>query len=260
MDSLLPAVFAASLVGSMHCVGMCGPLVAVVVGAPGPASPAGAPRRSGMQLQVAYHGARGLGYAALGLVAGAVGQLADLGGALAGFQPIAASLAAATLVLTGLAMLARQRGVRVPHIGLPGSLTRWLRGAQQRALRMPPMLRAAGIGASTALLPCGWLYAFVAVAAGTASPLAGALLMTAFFAGSVPALAALGLGVQRAGHALSPRLRSAFSVALIALGLWSLVGRSQLDSIGLLENASASAQRALPSADDTPACCASEDE
>ena len=215
----------------------------------------GAPRPSAFKLQLAYHGTRGLGYAALGLVAGAAGQLADLGGALAGLQPIAASLAAATLLISGALMLARQYGRRVPHLQLPASFTRRLRAGQQRALRLPPMLRAAGIGASTALLPCGWLYAFVALAAGTASPLAGALLMTAFFAGSVPALTALGFGVQRAGRFLSPRLRSVFSVLLIALGLWALSGRSQLDSISLLQGASASVEQDLPPGTDAPGCC-----
>ena len=31
-ELLLPAVFAASVVGSVHCAGMCGPLMAFVVG------------------------------------------------------------------------------------------------------------------------------------------------------------------------------------------------------------------------------------
>jgi sulfite exporter TauE/SafE len=259
MDSLLPAVFAASLVGSMHCVGMCGPLLAVALGAERTPDGNQGSRPTVTQLQLAYHGARGLGYAVLGALAGAAGQLVDLGGALAGLQPIAASLAAATLLVTGVAILARQRGWRVPHFGLPGPLSRGLRSVQRRALKMPPMFRALGIGASTALLPCGWLYAFAAVAAGTAHPVAGALVMTAFFAGSVPLLSALGFGVHRARAVLSPRWRSAFSVALIALGLWALTGRSQLDSIGLLQSASAGTQQELPSGADAPACCASDE-
>ncbi|MBE7450024.1 MAG: sulfite exporter TauE/SafE family protein [Kofleriaceae bacterium] len=42
--------------------------------------------------------------------------------------------------------------------------------------------RAALLGLLSAALPCGWLWAFVVVAAGTGSPVGGALVMTAFWA------------------------------------------------------------------------------
>ena len=71
MTAILAAVLAASLVGSLHCAGMCGPFLAFVVGA-GP-SAAGGP--SALRLQVAYHAARGLGYALLGAAAGSASRV-----------------------------------------------------------------------------------------------------------------------------------------------------------------------------------------
>lgn len=242
MDLAWPAIFGASLVGSMHCAGMCGPLMAVVMAQPQEPAPERAPKRapsSSARLLVNYHVARGLAYVLIGAAAGAAGQLADLAGVLAGLQPVAALLAAATLVLTGLLIGLRHLGARVPLLRLPRPVMARVQGLQRRAFRLPPATRALAIGACTALLPCGWLYAFATLAAGSASPVIGALVMAAFWSGSVPILSALGLGVRGAGQVLMPRFRPAFSAFLIAVGAWALMGRAQLDTALLVKHAEA---------------------
>ncbi len=275
MDFAWPAIFGASLVGSMHCAGMCGPLMAVVMAKPqGGGADAGdsaataaasTPRTaSSASLLTYYHLARGSAYALIGAAAGAAGQLADLAGVLAGLQPIAAILAAATLVLTGVLIGLRHLGARIPHLRLPQPVMARIQGLQRRAFQLPPATRALAIGACTALLPCGWLYAFATMAAGTASPMLGAFVMIAFWAGSVPILSALGLGVRGAGHVLGPKIRPAFSVLLIAFGAWALMGRAQLDSGFLVKHAEASnidaseGGSALPSSDEPLPCCTGE--
>ena len=55
---LLFAVVIASFVGSLHCVGMCGPLVAFAV-----SDPQGRKAASPVRLHAAYHGGRLLTYA-----------------------------------------------------------------------------------------------------------------------------------------------------------------------------------------------------
>ncbi|MEM8711270.1 MAG: sulfite exporter TauE/SafE family protein [Planctomycetota bacterium] len=257
MDLAWPAIFAASLVGSMHCAGMCGPLVAVVMADSGTRKgrrAAGVPA-----LLAAYHAARGFAYTVLGAAAGAAGQLTDLGFVLAGLQPVAAVLAALTLVATGLLMGLRHLGARAPRIAVPARFQAFVRGLQSRALRLPPLTRALSVGGVTALLPCGWLYAFATVAAATASPALGAAVMLAFWAGSVPVLSALGLGVRATGGLLGPRLRPVFSVTLIAAGMWALVGRSQLDADGMVQSVEAAASaQSTPDLGAEPACCAAE--
>ena len=86
MTPLLATVFAASLVGSMHCIGMCGPFVAFYSGADGSA---GARR---LLSHAAYSGGRLLTYVIFGLAAGAIGAVLDVAGSLAGGQRIAASI------------------------------------------------------------------------------------------------------------------------------------------------------------------------
>jgi len=236
----------ASLVGSLHCAGMCGPLALVAVGA-GPGSRPGAVLRA----QVAYNGARGAGYVALGAALGLVGELANVAGTLAGLAPLAAGLAGVTLIVTGVLLVARSLGLSPLRRGGsadPGPIQRALRAVRARALRLPPTTRALSLGATTALLPCGWLYAFFVAAAGTGSALGGALVMGSFWLGTVPVLATLGFGVEGLRRRFGPTLRFAASLALIAAGSWTLLGRSQLDALDLAARAGGP--------EDAPACCA----
>jgi len=238
LNSLLPAVLAASLVGSMHCAGMCGPFLAFVVGAGRGSSAA--------RLQVAYHGARGAGYALLGAAAGATGQLVDLAGLLAGLEPLAAAIAGATLLLIGIGALLRLAGLRLsaPRLGVPARAARLLRDLQARALRLPPTSRALAIGATTTFLPCGWLYAFAVTAAGTAHPLRGLAVMLVFWAGTLPILVFLGAAVRGAGRAFGPRTQALASLALVVLGLWTLLGRAALAPFAIARDVEARASLA----------------
>ena len=108
---LAASVLVASVVGSPHCAGMCGGLVAFCTGI-------GEGRRSRSAL-VGYHGARLLSYAIVGVAAGAVGLALDLGGAMAGVQRIAAIAAGVTICLFGVATLLRLGGVRLACVPAP---------------------------------------------------------------------------------------------------------------------------------------------
>jgi sulfite exporter TauE/SafE len=92
-------------------------------------------------------------------------------------------------------------------------------------MRGEPVARSLGTGICTALLPCGWLYAFVAMAAGAGRASSGVLLMLVFWTGTVPILAGIGTGVRallaRTGHAL----QVATAVLVMALGFVSIAGR-----------------------------------
>ena len=107
MTALLLTVFVASVVGSLHCIGMCGPFVAFYSGADG----SGGARR--LFSHAAYSGGRLLTYAVFGIAAGAVGAALDVAGSLAGFQRIAAIIAGVTMILWGVFALLQIRGVRI---------------------------------------------------------------------------------------------------------------------------------------------------
>lgn len=220
MIALLTTVFVASLIGSVHCAGMCGPFVAVAVG--------NLQQRGHAAQQLAYHGARLLTYSLLGAAAGALGAVLDLGGAMAGVQRLAAVAAGALMIAIGVITALRYFGVHFAPAKLPGWAQAGLAAGHRAAARLTPVKRAAAIGLLTVLLPCGWLYAFVITAAGTGSPLSGAATMAAFWAGTTPLLALLGLGAQGALRVLGPRLPLVTSAALVALGILTVAHRAHV--------------------------------
>jgi sulfite exporter TauE/SafE len=188
---------AAGLVGSPHCVGMCGGFAsACSLDVPG---------------TVAWHAGRLVTYAVLGAAAGA------LGGALPLPSGVATVLSVVLLAwfAAGLAGI-----VRAPHVVVPGLVqaSRWF-GA--RAGVLPRF----AFGACAGLLPCGLLYGALAVpiAAGGAVP--GALAMVAFGLGTVPALAFASTALRRVVDA-SPWRRRALAGAVLVIGVGSLAVRA----------------------------------
>jgi hypothetical protein len=223
MTTVLPTVLVASLAGSLHCVGMCGPFVAFYAG--GDAS-RGARR---LLSHATYSAGRLAAYATLGLAAGSIGAALDLAGSLAGFQRVA----------WGVLALLRIRGVRV--LPRSASSTAWLQRAFRVVANTPPVLRAGAVGLLSGLLPCGWLWAFLVAAAGTGSAAGGAAVMGAFWLGTVPALLAVGLGAQLLAAPLRRHVPAVTAVLLVALGIFAIVSRP------------ASVARAVAAREQTPA-------
>jgi sulfite exporter TauE/SafE len=222
LTALLAAVFAASLLGSLHCVGMCGPLVAVAVGLDG----SGTGSRSA--LHVAYHGGRLVSYLLLGAVGGGLGAGFDSGVSGLGLQRAATLLAGITMAVIGLVGFFRAVGIRLPAPPAPGPVLRWITALQRAALGLRPLPRAAAVGLGSGLLPCGWLYAFAVTAFGTAGPFMGASVMAAFWAGTVPALLVVGAGVQALTGTLGRRVPILTSLVILAIGLYTIAGRTTL--------------------------------
>jgi sulfite exporter TauE/SafE len=110
----------------------------------------------------------------------------------------------------------------LPRSGVLQRVSRWIHG---RLGGRPPALRALLLGLFTTLLPCGWLYAFVATAAGTGSVSAAVMVMAAFWLGTVPMLAGLGLASRRALGPLRRQLPAVTAALLLIIGLLTITGR-----------------------------------
>jgi len=258
MITLVISIFVASVLGSLHCAGMCGAFLAIALNMEGldGTRRAGAP--SAFQLQSAYHLGRLTTYLMLGLLAGAAGQLLDLSSTLAGVQPVAAALAGSTLAIFGLVSLLRLLGFSIRKLPAPMVLQNLLRAGHRRAFAKPPVWRAATIGLLTTLLPCGWLYAFAITAAGTAHPLKGMLVMGVFWVGTLPVLIALGAGLRGALGPLGRRVPAMTCLALMAVGIMTLINRSALDPAAMARGMTAEVSAgpaAAPNAATTLPCC-----
>jgi uncharacterized protein len=205
--TLLLGVLIASLLGSVHCAAMCSVFACAA--------------HRGQRAHGFYHGGRLVGYAILGVSAGLFGSQLDRAGLLLDLQRAAVFVTATALILWGVVRLraARPSQQRV-------TTTVWGRALGALITRTDswqPRPRAAGIGLVTSLLPCGWLWAFVATAMGTGSPLAGATVMFVFWIGTVPLLLAATAGVKRWGPLAQVRWPLASASLVIVLGVAQLL-------------------------------------
>lgn len=218
------AILVASLVGSTHCIGMCGAFATVAIDAAGKVSrPVGT--------LIAYHLGRLTTYTAMGAAVGSIGAGLDTTAALVGVQRLSIFLSAVLLAIMIVTRAMREFGVKLPSIPAPAIWLTLVERAHHAAWALGPVPRAAAIGLVTTLLPCGWLYAFAAVAAGTASPLLGAAVMAVFWIGTVPALSLVGAGAKLGIGRLSPRLSLAATCVMFGLSLASLAFRG--DYVGM---------------------------
>jgi sulfite exporter TauE/SafE len=217
--ALAGSVFVAGLLGSAHCAGMCGSFACLAAGGDTSRGP------RALRSSAGYNVGRLLAYATLGALAGAAGAGLNQAGAVAGLARPAAIVAGTLLVVWGLASLLAALGVRMPSLDVPPALANRIARAVRAVQDRPPLVRALAIGALSAALPCGWLYAFVATSAAAGSALGGALVMSAFWLGTVPMMLAVGLGAQRLLGRFRSRLPVLTASMLVVLGLLTVSGR-----------------------------------
>ena len=171
VSALVLSVLGASLLGSPHCAAMCGGFVCFFSGQGG--------RRPSALTHASYHAGRLAAYALLGAAAGTAGAGFDLAGRMAGFQRPAAVAAGTAHDPLGSRHARRRGGILARRHGRPAGVPPpprpRARGARHTATGRA---RRSAVGLLTALLPCGWLYVFVATAAGTGSAGSGALVMS----------------------------------------------------------------------------------
>jgi sulfite exporter TauE/SafE len=223
MITTTAGVLVASLVGSVHCAGMCGGFVCFYTGS-SPGTEAAALRAHAM-----YHAGRFTSYVTLGAVAGVLGAQVAHAGALVGISHAAAIVAGILMVGWALGTIAAQRGLAVGRfaVGAPAAPVAWQKalGRVLHAVRAQPMsVRAGMTGLFTTLLPCGWLYVFVATAGGTGSVRTAIATMAIFWLGTVPALLAVGVGAQKLLAPFRRRLPAFSAVVVLIMGLLSMSG------------------------------------
>lgn len=174
---------------------------------------------------VAYNGGRLVSYLFAGAIAGLLGSALDQAGVLLGVARLAAIASGVLLVLWGASLALKALGVRLPSGEGPSVAQRLLGPLLAQTRTRSATVRAGAIGLLSTLLPCGWLYAFVASAGGTGDAASAMLVMFVFWAGTLPAMLAVGYGLQRLTGPLRHRLPLVTAVAVMAIGALSILGR-----------------------------------
>lgn len=192
-DLSLISAFLIGLLGSTHCLGMCGGIVSAFT-----FSVRADLRRSAWTLSpylLAYNAGRIVSYGIAGYIAGAVGA-----GAF-GLLPSESSLQVARIVRAGF-MIALGLYLAGWWPGLQvlekwgGAVWRHIEPLGRRFLPVDHPLKAMGIGLVWGWLPCGMVYAVLVGALASGSAGQGSLLMLAFGAGTLPMLLAMGVTAE----------------------------------------------------------------
>jgi uncharacterized protein len=221
MAGLLVSALLMGLLGSAHCVVMCGGVVAMTCAA----LPIGRRPRLRAQLPylLSYNAGRIVSYAAAGGVAGLVGASFGSFGPVHHAQ-LALRLAAGAMMLAvgcyvaGLAPALRW----LEHLGAP--LWRRLAPIARRLVPTQRPDQAFALGLLWGWMPCGLVYAALAAAVGSGSPAGGAAAMVAFGLGTLPTLLAMGsAGLLVAQVARHGKVRGAAGIAIAALGVVQVV-------------------------------------
>lgn len=230
----LPLVALSGILGSSHCLGMCGGF-ALSLGGSSPTW------RTNLLRQTAFGLGRIFTYASLGAAAGYGGRrlveattLFDSQAALAVFAGLL--LLAQGIHSAGVVTWIRRRwkiwrsasaartietaslkigGVGAPKCGRSGMLG--------SLLTAPGVLSPMLAGVMTGLLPCGLVYAMLALAVCADGPVGGALTMACFGLGTLPVMTALGLGTSLLGFAMRRHMLRMAAWCVVVVGCMSVV-------------------------------------
>ncbi len=180
--------FLAGLMGGVHCLGMCGGIVAAM-------SLQGS-RRQPVAIALGYNVGRLSSYVMAGALAGMLGSAAFLSDTLFPVQRGLYVLAQVMLILVGLYLAGLNQYVLVLERA-GGWLWRRLQPALGRLFPIDGLGKALLAGGLWGWLPCGLVYSVLVSALASGSPGQGAMMMLAFGLGTLPNLLAMGWAAER---------------------------------------------------------------
>jgi sulfite exporter TauE/SafE len=219
MELTLSAAFLVGLLGGVHCVGMCGGIVGAL--SSGLAPGIRLSRWRFLSALLAYNVGRILSYGLAGLLLGLLGQQV-VALKIFGSFPVGRVVGGVFMVLFGFylagwwrALLAlEQAGAHLwKHIEPLGRRFIPVHGSGQAFL----------LGLVWGWLPCGMVYAVLALALAGGSVLHGGLVMLVFGLGTLPLMVGMGFAMGTLTRVLQGRmLRTLAGGAVMSFGLYTL--------------------------------------
>jgi sulfite exporter TauE/SafE len=213
-------VFLGGLAGSAHCLGMCGPLLALAESV--------RPGKWQVWSQLPLHLGRLITYSILGALAGLLGAAIKAGGMTMGIQGIASIVGGVIMIIFALSLLG---WLPLPMIV---NVSKGFTRVFSEKLSADKPFGGFTIGLYWGLLPCGLTWAWV-LGAGTATahPLEASLVMFVFGAGTVPALLVIGGLGGILGRTARNWLNRFGAVTVILMGVILILrGAARLGLIG----------------------------
>jgi uncharacterized protein len=213
------AVFTVGLLGSTHCIGMCGGIVgALTMGLPDDT------RKSPLKLLpylLTYNSGRLLSYALAGLLVGllsnSTSELFQLGR-----YPVGGIVGGLFMVALGI-YIGGWLQTMAPLERAGGYIWRLIEPLGRRFMPVRSPAQAMALGLLWGWLPCGLVYSTLALTATTGSAIESSLMMLAFGAGTLPMLLLMGGFADRLQRFTRHRwTRYVAGILLILFGLMIL--------------------------------------
>ena len=208
------AAFMTGLLGSGHCLGMCGSLVCGYF----IRANAGSGGRPVIWPYFAYHGARISVYGTVGLIAAALGAVLVSTGQIGLAQGLLQIVAGLVVILLGLELL----GLSPLKLTVGFAPARWLRQQFAGAAQKGAVRGAAIAGLVNGLMPCSMTMAMAVKATTAPSVGEGGMLLLAFGAGTLPSMMLASFLFGKLGPSLRGALQKGAGLFVIALGLVTL--------------------------------------
>ncbi|MDR3480232.1 MAG: sulfite exporter TauE/SafE family protein [Burkholderiaceae bacterium] len=230
----LIAVFMIGLLGSVHCVGMCGGIVSAISVASAPVKrfPVAVVADGGGVLGagalhtvlriVSYNLGRIGSYAVAGAIAGGVARSARTLAGVSNVQMGGYWVANLMLVALGLYLMGAWQGLAYLEFAGHG-VWRRIQPLTKKLLPLDNSLKMLAAGGIWGWLPCGMVYSVLLTAMLSGSALSGAAVMLAFGLGTMPTLLTMGLFGARLKTWMQRRpVRVVGGLLVLAFGLLGL--------------------------------------
>ena len=188
MEAQLAAAFLIGLLGGVHCVGMCGGIVAALaVQTPG--------RQRAWGLHLTYSAGRIASYSVAGAVMGMVGSMGLIFDQVLPVQLLLYVFANLVLISLGLYLAGLGGfGGLLPRLEALGArLWRRIQPYSTKVLPANSAGKAFALGAIWGWLPCGLVYSLLATALLSGGAVNGSIVMLAFGLGTLPNLLLAGM-------------------------------------------------------------------
>lgn len=216
----LSAAFLVGLLGGTHCIGMCGGIVGAL--SSGLSLDVQTSRRRLVIAQLAYNSGRISSYTVAGVLLGLFGQQLGESGALQGF-PVGRIVAGVIMILFGVYLAGWWQSLLfLERAG--AHLWKYIEPLGRRFIPVRNAGQAYLLGLVWGWLPCGMVYAVLALALSSGSAMAGGGIMLAFGLGTLPVMLTMGLAFTSLKRLVQdPRIRLAAGLLVILMGVMMLL-------------------------------------
>lgn len=229
-DFSLLTILTASFFGSFHCIAMCGGFVAYNTGN----------SKYKIFANIIYNFGRLTTYSLLGFFAGLLGFTLNKTLLFTGVSYLATLIIGVALIIFGIKHFYYNSfpdQTKLFHSSIfPKFIKTFYKKLLKNEYNIGANNKAFILGLCSTLLPCGWLYSFVSIAATSGDPLIGTFIMLTFWIGTLPSLLLVALFTKVTLNSFRKYLPRLTALLIIISGFISISNHYRLHNSKLSTN------------------------